>query len=181
MKKGIISAIILATLFTGFYLYTPYSVLSDIGETIEAGDQNRLAEYIELESVRESLKKDLNDHIQRGIVGSSDESNTEPSLGGLLGGMIGSFFSESLGELVIDFFVSPESMMMLLSGEIPDYDGQESTQNQVSKSALESAVWRYDSLNRFLVIMNDGQEDQITLTLTRRGMSWVITEIDLFN
>lgn len=182
MKKLVFLVIILLFSFLGYYLYTPYIFLNKLNNSIESGEYEQVTEYFDFELIRESLKKDLSAYIRKEFTSEElSSSSSETELGSLIGGMIGSYVAEGLGELIIDFFVTPEAMVVLLSGEIPGFN-ENSLDSDVSNSSLfDGAEYRYTSLNNFNIVLNEGQEEQIIFNMTREGLGWKIVGIDLYN
>ncbi|MDI6800238.1 MAG: DUF2939 domain-containing protein [Actinomycetota bacterium] len=155
----------------GILLCIPlYLTAYKIKEAAAQGDAEKLSEYVDFESVKESLKDQLNAVMTKEM---EDGVADDPFAG------LGALFSGALIDGMIDSYVTPEGLAALMKGEAPALGGE--AQAGVGKPALSSDVsMGYESLNRFVITLKgDTPKQDIKIVLERDGFSWKITDIRL--
>ena len=171
MKKLLVTlaaALTLCVLAAGFY-FSPHLALRSMKQAARAGDADALAEYVDFEAVRGSLKAALRKSMQERTAGASPLA----ALGGAL--------AERLFDPVVDLMVTPRGLTLLLSGRKPGEDrGQVPSDEQVDGAA--SVETSYASLDEFVARVTPrlAPDTHFDFVLRREGLiGWKLVEIRL--
>jgi hypothetical protein len=166
----------------GFY-YTPYFSYRNMRIAAENKDTETLNSYVDYKSLKESLKANLNDKISREAGSKKGEDAMDK-----LGAAIASAFINPM----IDAFVTPDGLAMIVRGSIPDRkktkrsaekkpdDGAEKKSSH--KDAGTEAAMHYENFNSFVVAFKEkgSAEDQVHLVFKRHGViSWKLSAMKL--
>lgn len=185
MNKKNIWAIILIVVGIFAYLYlSPYLVLNKIKHAAQAGQSEKVSQYIDYPSVRQSFKDQMNRKLMQTASEQRDNGTTT----------LGAMFASSMLEKMLDLVVTPTGMTLLLQGR--DFKdavlGQKlETQIQTSPGTLEmksveitsvaapvTYTAGYTAFNHFDVVIKDINSAQtIQVRMLRDGLSWKISEI----
>ena len=166
----------------GFY-FTPYISFHNMRLTAENRDAVTLTDYIDYPSLKESLKVNLHARMSGEAQGKQDKDPFEK-----MGEAIVSAFINP----VVDAFVTPESLSMMMRGYIPPVNKSERTSEKKSENAsrkktshddpdIETTMY-YESFNRFVVKVKnkDSAEDPVELIFRRDGVIyWKLSAIKL--
>jgi hypothetical protein len=172
MSKKIIGAVIALIIVVGGYFYaTPYIAINNIKKAAEAGDSETVSKYIDYPSVRQSFKDQLNAMMAKEIAKQQDNEWAA----------LGAMFASAMVEKMVDGFITPEGMTLMLQGK----DLQEATQqsigaNESSKAEQTKAEYEthYTSLNNFEVIIKDEDKAKdVKVLMVRDGLSWKVNKI----
>lgn len=171
MKIGI--ALLIVVLSTVGYLgLTPYLTLMSLKQAVQSHDGEAIAEKVEFSSVRESLKEQINAKITSEALSSGDQD-----LASSAGALLGATFAASFVDNVVDTSITPSSLISLFSrgkDQISTLDNIE----DFNDTAIKNANLRYEGVNQFSVSF-EGEDGDIKVILSRRGLVWKITEIRL--
>ena len=164
--------IIIGILVAVYIAATPYITVYQIKSAAEQHDGEKLSEYIEFPSVRQSLKTQLNAIIAE---------KTEEKKSSRAFAMLGAALAGSVVDKVIEAYVTPSSIIKIMSGEKISIKKEEDSPDtsKSTKEMLEKSSLSYESFNTFVVKIhnkNSGKEDA-KFVLQRRGIGWKITEI----
>lgn len=94
----------------GFY-FTPHVAIYNMGKALEQGDAEALSQYVNYPSLRESLKSNLNTIMLREV---SQSRNPLKAMGAVFGTV--------LINPIVDTFVTPEGLSLMMKGEQPELD-----------------------------------------------------------
>ncbi len=166
----------------GFY-GTPYLAYRNMRIAAENKDIETLSSYVDFPSLKKSVIANLNDEIARGLGGKGDGEPMDK-----LGAAIASAFINPM----LDAFVTPEGLTMIVRGSIPDRKGSKlfsenkpgdsSEKKSSRKDSGTEASMNYENFNTFVVAFNQkgSAEDQIHLVFKRHGVvSWKLSAIKL--
>lgn len=157
----------------GFY-FTPYLAVYNMKRAAEKQDAEALSRYVDYPSLRESLKANFNAMMASEITKSDDSF-----------GALGTVLGMALVNQMIDAFITPESLAMMIKGEKPQM--VESGESRKEKSSSESDTetktsMSYEGMNQFVVKVKEkgSSEDPIKFIYKRAGIiSWKLSALRL--
>lgn len=167
MKKAALAA---AALLLAWLLISPRVTVLRMQAAAQDRDADALAAHIDFLAVREDLKEQVNAYVMAGVAEESD-GNDFAALGGL--------FASVVVEKLVDAFVTPSGLVMLMEGEDPGLDFGRPNTGGTPRKPLDEARYRYLGWDRFAVIVptEDGAETQFVLE--RQGLRWRLVAIRL--
>ena len=164
MKKLLSLIVIIALVFGGWYLVSPWLAMKGMADAAQEGDLAALEERIDFESIRASATQQLADEVQ-----------SRDGRGGLVD-LVGSAIVERVGREFVDSAVTPENIGALVATGalaapfIPDrLRGQEISWD-VEREGLDAF--------RAVGTFEDGTSGP-TLLFTRDGVGWKMSGFDL--
>ena len=193
-KTKLAAAIAIVAFGTWFY-FLPYIAFNGMKSAIDAKDASRLAGYVNFPALKDSIKAGLSARIAARV-----SDTREKSLFGALGAALAGAFVDPL----VDAFVTPESLAMILKAEMPKPApparqpppsapappaSPPSAPAPPASSPPESATpteskreqsMSYESFDRFVVsVKKKGSTDQpFSLVFTREGwFSWKLSAL----
>lgn len=176
MKKSILALIgLLIISFTSYFLAGPYLTIHGIKSSIKENDHDRLSTYVEFDLLRKNLKDQFNAVMLKET--NKDTKNNPLAM------MIAGFASQIVDGLV-DVYLTPSAIALLLDGERPANDTRPSstatdpTDNRHTEPLKEYRT-KFVSADRFYVYTKGAHEEEITVVLQRFGWEWKITNIIL--
>jgi hypothetical protein len=138
----------------------------------EKKDVETLSRYVDYPSLRESLKANFNAMMV------SEITKSESPFGAL-----GTALGAALANQMIDAFITPESLAMLIKGEEPRMGDSQKDRKTESSSETETATsMSYEGLNQFVVEVKekDSSEKPIKFIYKRAGIvSWKLSALRL--
>lgn len=142
-------------------------------KAIENRDAEALSEYIDYPSLRESLKANLNAKIFGEIAKMKNDN---------FFGVLGTTMAAILINPIIDAFVTPESLAMLMKGEKPKLNGSECSSKKEfhSENSNVEISRSYRGFSRFVVKVKqkDSSEEPIEFIFKRNGLfSWKLSAL----
>lgn len=172
MNKKILGAIIALVVVICGYLYaTPYIVLNSIKKAAQAGDSDTVSKYIDYPSVRQSLKDQMNAMMAKELINQDNDGFAA----------LGAMLASTMVDKMVDGFVTPEGMTLMLKGknlkgaEQDSRDTQTAENEEKPKPEYEAG---YTSMNDFKVVIKDqDQSKEVTVLMARDGFSWKIHKI----
>lgn len=157
--------------FCTWLYFTPHLAVSGMRSAAEARDVAKLNEYINYPSLKESLKANFNAKLVSEV---AKESGDNPFV------VLGAAMVTAFIDPMIDEFVSPENLSMLMRGERLEIIDR-SVKRKSSASDVETAMY-YESFNRFVVAVKakGSAEEPIGLIYTREGVfTWKLSALRL--
>lgn len=143
----------------GFFVAQPYITAYRMKLAADAQDSEKLAGFIDFESVRDSVRPQVQGRVAAETEGVADDERTQAAID-----IIGSAVAGG----AVDRYVTPEGI-----AELMRHSGGGS-----GDSVEASAGYR--SLNRFAIVLDDTESDRaVELILTREGLEWLVTEVQL--
>lgn len=176
MKKISLLIAALVLVFLGYVVASPYIAVNEIRLAAKSHDAQTLNRYIEFDSVRASLKEQLNAKIAKEITGDADIKNN-PLL------LFGSALASGLVEKMVDAYITPTGIAQMLEGSKPNKtitstDKQGATETVPSEKDLQVSS-AYKSLDTFVLSVVNTQQQTIEFVLRRNGLAWKVTNIIL--
>jgi len=176
VKKSILTLLTLITIGLGSYIVVgPYFTIHGIKSSIKENDTDRLSEYVEFNLLRKNMKEQFNATM---IKSSGEDIKQNPFAMMMVG------VASQLVDGLVDVYLSPASIALLLDGERPEYRARPSytetkpTKNRRSEP-LKEYTTKFVSTDRFYVYTKGANEEEITVVLQRFGLEWKMTNIIL--
>jgi len=173
MKKVLISLLLFFIFVISFLGLGPFLTLYSIKDSIEERNSNKLSQNIYFPELRSNLKDQIN-------LSLSDRINKKLNDNPLR------FLAEGLADIVVDetldVFLTPDGLGRLIDGEDPSSiirNNKKSNKKDDGIEVLESIEFKYESMNRFIVLINTINKKQITLHLDRFGIRWKLVNVIL--
>jgi hypothetical protein len=173
MKKILISLLLFFILISTFLGLGPFLTLYSIKESIEEKDSSKLSQNIYFPELRSNLKNQIN-------LSLSDRINKKLNDNPLR------FLAEGLADIVVDetldVFLTPDGLGRLIDGEDPSSiirNNKKSDTEGEGIEVLESIEFKYQSMNRFIVLIETVNKKQIILHLDRFGIKWKLVNVIL--
>ena len=173
MKKVLISLLLFFVFVLSFLGLGPFLTLYSIKDSIEERNSNKLSQNIYFPELRSNLKDQIN-------LSLSDRINKKLNDNPLR------FLAEGLADIVVDetldVFLTPDGLGRLIDGEDPSSiirNNKKSNKKDDGIEVLESIEFKYESINRFIVLINAINNKQIKLHLDRFGIRWKLVNVIL--
>ena len=173
MKKILISLLLFFILVSTFLGLGPFLTLYSIKESIEEKDSSKLSQNIYFPELRSNLKNQIN-------LSLSDRINKKLNDNPLR------FLAEGLADIVVDetldVFLTPDGLGRLIDGEDPSSiirNNKKLDTEDDGIEVLESIKFKYQSMNRFIVLIETINKKQILLHLDRFGIKWKLVNVIL--
>jgi len=173
MKKILISLLLFFILVSTFLGLGPFLTLYSIKESIEEKDSSKLSQNIYFPELRSNLKNQIN-------LSLSDRINKKLNDNPLR------FLAEGLADIVVDetldVFLTPDGLGRLIDGEDPSSiirNNKKLDTEDDGVEVLESIKFKYQSMNRFIVLIETINKKQIILHLDRFGIKWKLVNVIL--
>ena len=172
LKKFIITISSLIVIGLGVYLASgPFITIHGIKSSIKEKDSDRLSSYIEFDLLKKNLKEQFNTEMLK-ITSADPDANP-------LGMMMAGFASQVIDGL-LNVYLTPSSIALLLEGEKPDqyrsYNHPKPAKDE-TKEALEEYRVKFVSHDRFYVYTKGRNDQDIKIILQRFGLDWKMTNI----
>ena len=172
MKKFIITLSSLIVIGLGLYLTSgPFITIHGIKSSIKEKDSDRLSTYIEFDLLKKNLKEQFNTEMLK-ITSADPDKNP-------LGMMVAGFASQVVDGL-LDVYLTPSSITLLLEGEKPDpyrsFNHQKPAKEEPVEPLKEYRV-KFISHDRFYVYTKGSHDQEIKIILQRFGLDWKMTNI----
>lgn len=173
MNKKLLGALIavIVVLVGGYYYASPYLALNTIKKAAQAGDSDTVSKYIDYPSVRQSFKDQMNAMMAKELM--NQDTDGFAALGAML--------ASTMVDKMVDGFVTPEGMTLMLKGKNlkdaeQDYQDTQTAETQEQPKPEYEAG--YTSLNDFEVVIKDqDQSKEVKVLMVRDGLSWKIHKI----
>lgn len=177
-KKFALLAALVAGLLLAWFIAMPWITVSQIRTAAQARDGQALSQHVDFNSVRASLKDQINALVLRKMGNEGKDLNP---LAALVAPLAGAVVNK-----MVDAYATPSGVAQLLAGDQPrtaETDQPAST-GAVPNSAGEEPSQRakssmaYRGMDRF-VVTTHGRQGDTQFVLGRRGFTWKLTEIIL--
>ncbi|WP_344965657.1 DUF2939 domain-containing protein [Oceanisphaera sediminis] len=190
MRKTKYVLLLLILSAVGYVAAAPWLTAYRISDAVDQRDSVALAEQVEFDSVRLSLKQQLNSRVLREL-GADNKQNPFAALGASLANI--------MVDGLLDTYMTPAGIERLMRGETPapgipetssppadtdtntdgGNDSGSGKANTERKKLFSDARMGYRSLHRFVVTVTDDEGKQAEFVLSRRGLDWKLTAIVL--
>jgi len=177
-NKKLYTTIILILIGTWLYA-TPYLTIYTMKKASENNDATKFSSYVNYPSLRESFKNTFKAAFNKEMM---KDSNSEDGLG-TLGKAFGIAMASALIDPLVESFVTPESLAMMMEGKKPK--GNESNEKTATNSnEIKSNVsMGYDGIDYFVLnAKDDKNEIQFSFVFKRKGVwNWELTSVRNLN
>ena len=172
MNKKILGSVVALVIAIVGYLYaSPYLVLNSIKTAAQNGESEKVSQYIDYPSVRQSFKDQMNAMMMKEV--QKQENDGFAALGAML--------ASAMVDKMIDAVVTPEGMTLMLQGK----DLKQSVSGGENESAEHKQEEHqpdyetsYTSFNDFQVVIKDpNKSKEVKVLMVRDGLSWKIHKI----
>jgi len=175
MKKFAWGAVALALLLAVYVAAGPLLTIHAIRNAVQNEDSRALSRQVDFPALRASLRLQLADAIVR---------EAGPDLHSNLLGAIGLRLAGSAAGTGVDMMVTPVGLSALMRGQRLWSLAGGASPTQVRPDAereppLADAHYRYHSPSRFTATVRDDRDRPIEFVLTRKGLSWKLSDIRL--
>ncbi|WON80810.1 DUF2939 domain-containing protein [Acinetobacter sp. UGAL515B_02] len=176
VKFSIIGVILLVV---GYLFASPYIAIHQIKEAVQKGDSEKLANYIDFPSVRQSFKDQLNAQMVKEMANQKNNNDEFAALGAMLASV--------MVEKMVDAIVTPQGITLMLQGKDLKQSGliqgTPAPQQEVS-STNENIDYSlsYQSFNRVNMILENKdrpEKGKATVKMERDGLSWKIKAFEV--
>ena len=163
---------IITIVFAIYVVAAPYITVHQIRDAAKRQDGEALSEHIDFPSVRQSFKDQANAAFAKEVL-------EDKKLRGSPYADIGMAIAGVMVERLVDAYVTPAGITMLMSGDFPDLeDGKHGKDSGKSnREPLSDASMSYESLSKFVMRAKNEDGEEVKLVLRRRGIGWKMTEI----
>ncbi|HRP71088.1 MAG TPA: DUF2939 domain-containing protein [Luteimonas sp.] len=176
MRKWIILATLLAASLLAYAAAGPWLAIHGIGKAVREENATALAKHVDFPPLRASLRAQLGDRIVRGI-GIEGQS-----------GLLGAFGAAAVSALVggaVDLMVTPVGLGALMEGRkvwnrasgLPPVASEAGV--AARQDPLREAERRFESTSRFTATVHGEDGKPIVFVLTRSGLRWKLSDIQL--
>ncbi len=169
MNKGKMITVLVVVLFAIYAVAAPYITVHQMKSAAESYDGEALSEYIEFPSVRQSLKDQMNTKFMKEM--AKDEMKDNPFAA------LGVAFAGIMVDKMVEAYVTPAGITQLMSGEKPKPAEGEGADSSSRREILSDASMSYESLDKFVVKVKGGTNEESKFILRRHGIGWKLTEI----
>ncbi|PSJ46528.1 hypothetical protein C7H85_07825 [Zobellella endophytica] len=167
--------VLIAVLAAGYGAAAPWLTVYQIRDAADRRDSLALAGHVEFDSVRQSLKEQLNARMLRELDGELEQSPLAA---------LGAAFANLVVDGLVDSYVTPAGIEQLMRGEppapgIPDSSPPPAPGEPAAerRKPFSDARMGYRSFNRFVVTLTDDGGKEAEFVLSRRGLGWKLTAI----
>ena len=173
MNKKLIGALIavIVVLVGGYYYASPYLALNTIKKAAQAGDSDTVSKYIDYPSVRQSFKDQMNAMMAKELM--NQDTDGFAALGAML--------ASTMVDKMVDGFVTPEGMTLMLKGKDlrdAEQDSQDTQTAETQEQPKPEYEAGYTSMNDFEVVIKDqDQSKEVKVLMVRDALSWKIHKI----
>ncbi|MFP2769673.1 DUF2939 domain-containing protein [Oceanisphaera sp. KMM 10153] len=187
MRKIKYVLLLLILCAAGYVVAAPWLTAYRISDAVDRHDSVVLAELVEFDSVRQSLKQQLNSRVLREL-GTDNKQNPFSALGASLANI--------MVDGLLDTYMTPAGIERLMRGETPapgipessppqspgdeaGHDPNDTKNPPERKTLFSDARMGYQTLDRFVVTVTDEKGREADFVLSRRGLDWKLTAIAL--
>lgn len=157
----------------GYVAATPFFTVSNIKTAIVEQDAEKLSENVDFTIFRHNLKIQFNNAMMK----HSGTGLRNNPLAAIAAG-----FAANMVDGVVDSFVNPGGLAMLMEGRKPSLS--RSRRSSVSNGGqanrddvFRNARYSYDSFSRFSIYVPADRGDELRFILQRDGLSWKLVDM----
>lgn len=175
MKKLAWLSALVAALLLAYTAAGPFLTMHAIRDAVQREDSKALSKQVDFPALRQSLRLQLSDALvrQAGV-------DVQSSLLGALalraaGGTVGTGVDMMVTPVGLSALMRGRRLWDLSSGATPPVGGE----RVPASDPLADAHWRYHSPSRFTATVRDEAGRPIVFVLTRKGLRWRLSDIQL--
>ena len=172
MKKWIGILIVLLMALGTYVASGPYLTVRAIRRAVVAQDAPALEKQIDFPALRASLKAQLDDRMVRSAGADLQASPL---------GAFGLTIAGAVADTTVDAMVTPMGLGALMQGHIllKRFDHGLSSSEPSSPEPLHDPTYKYESTSRFIASTHDANGRPMVFVLTRHGLQWQLSDIQL--
>jgi tetratricopeptide (TPR) repeat protein len=170
-KEGKLAIVTVLITFGVWFYFTPYLAVRGMKSAAEEQNAAQLSRYVNFPTLKESLKAGFNAQIASEIV-QMKEANPSAALGAAM--------AVALVNPMVDAFVTPESLAMVMKGENPQPGGENSQMKKFDPDVNMSMS--YEGFDHFVVMVKkkNNNDEPIGFVFNREGLfSWKLSALRL--
>ncbi len=160
--------VVMLAVATGFILSGPYRTLKGIQTAIAFGDANGLNEYVDFPILRQNLKQQLD---------SRANSQVNAALPGGFLSRLAAGVATSVVDASIDAIVTPTGLNQLILGASLVSGHLQGATSGTLAQRFENGRSSFESTDTFTFSIAATAQRELTLVLTRNGLSWQLTNM----
>ncbi|WP_027357690.1 DUF2939 domain-containing protein [Desulforegula conservatrix] len=176
-KAIVLNILFLITCLVVYIVACPFLTVNNLKKAVEQQDTAEMANYIDYDSLRESLKKQFDDKILQSKTKAGDPTAS-----------LAEAYVSKLTEPMLDEAVTPEGIFKMMTGykqfknkkvdpTLAEVGGGE---QKALSGILMEARSNYDSLNEFSMVISTEKDNETRIVMKRYGIfSWKVGEIIL--
>lgn len=172
MSKWKLALGVAATALSVYMAAAPYITVHQMNDAAKRRDGEALSEHIDIPSVRQSLKDQMNAMFAKEMLEDEElKDNAFATFGMAIAGL--------MVERMVDAYVIPAGIAVLMAGEKPQLDMDEDGEriDSSGREHLSDASMSYESFDKFVVIAKSTDGGEGKFVLRRRGFGWKLTDI----
>lgn len=162
--------VLCALALIGFFVSGPYRALKGLQTAIAFDDANALNAYVDFETLRANLKRQLNARTQAKLNAALPN--------GLLS-QIASGIAGSVTDAAVDELVTPTGLNQLVLGASLIGGQLQGQATGTLAQRFESGSGSFEASDRFVYTIRATPNRELTLVLTRNGLGWRLTNVVL--
>jgi Protein of unknown function (DUF2939) len=176
MKKWLVLALLIFALLAGYIAAGPFITVKAIRAAVREENAAELSKHIDFPALRSSFKLQLDDYLVRSA-GTEMQSS-------MLGSVALRMASGATGGLV-DTMATPAGLAAVLEGRgfwhrVDDMRrGDDAYAPTPPRDPLEGAKYRFESPSRFTATVSNADGDPVVVVLTREGLHWKVSDVQL--
>ena len=168
----------ISLILIGTWLYaTPYLTIYSMKKAAENNNATKFSSYVNYPSLRESFKNTFKAAFNKEIMKDSDDGL------GTAGKAFGIALAAAFIDPLVDSFVTPESLAMMMEGKKPK-DGARKEKTATNDNEKKSNIsMGYDGIDYFVLDAKDDKDEiQFSFVFKRKGIwDWELTSIRNLN
>lgn len=179
-NKTILIVVTLVVLLLTYLIASPYFALYQIKKAIQAKDADKVSQYVDYPSLRQSVKDQMNGYMMKELsTKAKDDKSGMAAAGALL--------ASTMVNSMVDGLVTPQGLKMAFNGKSMNPMANTTDQPTQTPNKLANFNDSYDtqmgykSINQFYVTLNDKKQanNSMDVILERDGLSWKIKAVQL--
>lgn len=174
-RRLLASALLLLVLaLLGYAVAGPYLAINGIRDVVARGQTGELWRFVDFNSVRESVRPQLQQKIAQGIIARTGTSQTSRNI---------SAVTAMLAKPAIDAMASPEGFAVLLQGSslARSVQAPAASGKQPPNDPLKAATTHFESTRVFTATVQSAEGQPVVFEFRRKGLGWKLTGIRLPN
>ena len=171
----------ISLILIGTWLYaTPYLAIYSMKKAAENNDATKFSSYVNYPSLRESFKNTFKAAFNKELMKDSDKG--EDGLGNL-GKVFGIALASAVIDPLVESFVTPESLAMMMEGKKPKNSERNKNTSSKDNEKKSNISMGYDGMDYFVLdAKDDKNEIQFSFVFKRKGIwDWELTSIRNLN
>ena len=172
MSKNQKLYITISLILIGAWLYaTPYLTIYTMKKAIENNDATKFSSHVNYPSLRESFKNIFKAAINKEMMKDSDKDG--------LGKAFSIAIASAIIDPLVDSFVTPESLVMMMEGKKPKINESNKKTATSSSEKKSNISMGYDGIDYFVLDAKDEKNEiQFSFVFKRKGIwDWELTSV----